>query len=149
MPSYREQKETIEELVARINDTWSRSRWSPIRYRYGSWERSELLAQYRAADVALVTPINDGMNLVAKEFCAANQGTGVLILSAFAGAAGELGGGALLVDPRNPQAVAKALRTAHRMPARERFERMKTLKTVVREQSVHDWVESFLERTRE
>lgn len=147
--SYQEQKEAIETLVARVNEEWGLPPWAPVQYRYGSWERVELLAHYRAADAAVVTPVNDGMNLVAKEYCAANPGGGVLILSAFAGAAGELGSGALLVDPSDPRGIATAIRTARRMPGQERFERMKTLKTVIRENPVQHWVQSFLERTVE
>ena len=147
MQPYQEQKAAIEALVDAVNRRWGRPDWTPVRYRYGTWDRTELLAHYRAADAALVTPVKDGMNLVSKEYCAANPGDGILILSAFAGAAGELGGGALLVDPADPQGIAAAIRHAHQMPSQERMERMRTLKSAVRGRPIEGWVDAFLDRT--
>lgn len=144
IPAYRETKQEIERLVRSINRRWETDGWQPVEYLYDSWLRSELLAHYRAADMALVTPLNDGMNLVAKEYAVANQGSGVLILSAFAGAAAELGSEALLVDPREPDSVATAIYRAFRMPPQERSARMARAKTTVRTHDVHRWVEGFL-----
>ena len=145
IPAYADTRSEIEELVRRINAEWGSEDWTPVEYRYGRWDRKELLAHYRIADVALVTPLNDGMNLVAKEYCVANQGTGVLILSAFAGAAGALGHSALLVHPRSPEGVAHAIQQACTMPAAERSARMRGACQTVRTGNVHRWVERFLD----
>ncbi len=148
VPAYVETKARVEELVSKINGEWGDGGWTPVDYRYERWEREELLAHYRIADAALVTPVNDGMNLVAKEFCAANGGSGVLILSAFAGAAGQLGHSALLVNPRDPESLAQAIRRACAMPAEERDARMTAARRSVRVSNVHRWVSSFLEAER-
>lgn len=144
IPAYRKTKDEIEVLVRSINQRWGTDAWQPVEYLYASWSRSELLAHYRAADVALVTPLNDGMNLVAKEYAVANQGSGVIILSAFAGAAAEFGFEALLVDPSEPDSVAVAILSAFQMPMRERRARMARAGTTVRIQDVHGWVRDFL-----
>ncbi len=145
VPAYAETKARIEALVSEINRQWGGEAWTPVDYRYERWEREELLAHYRIADAALVTPVNDGMNLVAKEFCAANAGSGVLILSAFAGAAGDLGHSALLVDPGDGEGLAHAIGTACAMPRAERTSRMTTARRSVRHRDVHRWVSGFLE----
>ncbi len=121
IPQYREMKTEIEQLVGRINGEFARpGLWVPVWYEYRSLSRLELLAYYRAADIALITPLKDGMNLVAKEYCACSiEEDCVLILSEFAGAAAQLAGGALLVNPYDVRAVAEAIRVAHGMP-RER-----------------------------
>jgi trehalose 6-phosphate synthase len=104
------------------------------------------VAYYRLADVALVTPLNDGMNLVAKEYCAANvDETGALILSEFAGAAAELKHGALLVNPYDVAGMAAAMGYALTMPDKERRERMVALRSIVRRNDVHRWVSLFLD----
>ncbi len=144
IPAYKETKGEIEASVRRINERWGTQAWQPVEYLYDSWSRSELLAHYRTADVALITPLNDGMNLVAKEYAVANQGSGVIILSAFAGAAQELGTDALLVDPCEPGSVAMAIFQAFQMSPRERKERMERARTTVRTHDVHRWVEGFL-----
>ena len=149
--AYQDTKAEIEALVEAINEEWGSADWLPVRYHYGRWSRRELLARYRAADIALVTPLNDGMNLVAKEYCAANGGEGVLILSCHAGAAVELGDVPLLVDPTNEQAVSRAILAAFRMPYGERFKRMAAAREMLRAWDVHRWVAEFLEegaRTR-
>jgi len=89
--SYQELKQEIEGLVGEINGQYTDGGWTPVHYMFRSVSRTELLAYYRACEIALVTPLKDGMNLVAKEYCACNiDGNGVLILSEFAGAAAEL-----------------------------------------------------------
>ena len=142
---YRQTKDEVEQLVRRINTLFGRGDWSPVRYVYGSWARDELLAWYVAADVAVVTPLRDGMNLVAKEFVAANRGRGVLVLSPGAGSARELGSGALLADPRNEERLTMALRFALAMPAAERRSRLTRLQHHLRGHDVHHWAASFLE----
>jgi trehalose 6-phosphate synthase len=117
----------------------------PVWYEYRSLTRLELLAYYRAADIGLVTPLKDGMNLVAKEYCACSiEEDCVLILSEFAGAAEELGNGALLVNPYDLQGVAEAIRRAHQMPQPERVARMRAMRRSIRRRDVFEWVDSFL-----
>merc|ERR1719150_3596426 len=112
-----------------------RSRWSPIRYIYGCVAQSELAGFYRDADVALVTPLRDGMNLVAKEFVACRTcRPGVLILSPFAGAGSQMHE-ALLVNPYEVGSVAAVLARALNMPADEREVRMNALRA---REKVHD-----------
>jgi trehalose 6-phosphate synthase len=107
--------------------------------------RTELLAYYRAADIALVTPLKDGMNLVAKEYCACSiEEDCVLILSEFAGAAAQLAAGALLVNPYDIEGVAAAVREAYFMPAEERAARMRRIRRSIRSEDVFDWVDSYL-----
>ncbi len=150
IPNYRELRQEVERLVSEINGKFSDSGWIPIVYLYRYLSREELVAHYRVADIALVTPLKDGMNLVAKEYCAAQvDHQGILILSEFAGAATELRCGALLVNPNDQQAVADALVAAARMPVGERKKRMQGLRTALRENDVYDWAEAFLESGRE
>lgn len=148
IPEYRDTRREIEDLVDGIRAEFGRhgeGGWTPVRYEYGSWDRPELLAHYRAADVALVTPLRDGMNLVAKEFCAARGGRrGVLVLSAFAGAAEELGEAALVVDPRSPRDVAEAIHRACTMPAEERRRRSAVARARIEAWDVHRWAGEFL-----
>src|SRR5581483_6012701 len=100
IPKYKELRRDIELLVSQINGEFSERGWVPIHYMHRNVGRDELLAHYRAADVALITPLKDGMNLVAKEFCAAQvDERGVVVISEFAGASDELRHGAILVNP--------------------------------------------------
>jgi trehalose 6-phosphate synthase len=146
IPQYREMKTEIEQLVGRINGQFARpGGWVPVWYEYRSLSRLELLAYYRAADIALITPLKDGMNLVAKEYCACSiEEDCVLILSEFAGAAAQLAVGALLVNPYDIRGVADAIRAAHAMPAEERTARMRRMRRAVRSKDVFWWVDSFL-----
>ena len=117
IPKYGELKAQIERLVSEINGHFSEPGWVPVHYIHRCIDRAELLAYYRAAHIALVTPLKDGMNLVSKEYCASRvNNDGVLILSEFAGAAFQLHRGALLVNPYHTRAVAEAIRTAFEMP---------------------------------
>jgi trehalose 6-phosphate synthase/phosphatase len=147
IPQYERMKTEIEQLAGRINGEFARpGGWVPVWYEYRSLTRLELLAYYRAADIALITPLKDGMNLVAKEYCACSiEEDCVLILSEFAGAAAQLGGDALLVNPFDIEQVAEAIRDAVRMPAAERTARMRRMRRAVRRQDVFWWVESFLQ----
>jgi trehalose 6-phosphate synthase len=146
IPQYHRMKTEIEQLVGRINGAFARpGGWVPVWYEYRNLSRLELLAYYRAADIALITPLKDGMNLVAKEYCACSiEEDCVLILSEFAGAAAQLGSGALLVNPYDVQGVAEAIRTAHAMPVAERTARMRRMRRSIQRQDVFWWVESFL-----
>jgi len=143
---YRALKSEIEGLVSEINGRFSRSGWIPVHYMFRSLERTELLAYYRAADIALITSLKDGMNLVAKEYCAANvDKSGVLVLSEFAGAAAQLRRDSLLVNPYDIQGVAEAIHQAYGMGIDERRRRMHGLRKSVARRDVFWWVDSFLQ----
>ncbi|MEE8433340.1 MAG: trehalose-6-phosphate synthase [bacterium] len=144
IPQYELLKNEIEQLVGEINGQYAQPGWVPIQYIYRSLSRTELLAFYRAADIAMITPLDDGMNLVAKEYCAVNS-DGVLVLSEFAGAAHQLHRGALLVNPYDLEGVADAIYQAYKMDPRERTERMSRLRRIVQQQDVFRWVSSFLQ----
>ena len=146
VPEYARMKTEIEQLVGRINGAFARpGGWVPVWYEYRSLSATELVAYYRAADIALITPLKDGMNLVSKEYCACSiEEDCVLILSEFAGAAEQLGNEALLVNPHDVQGVAAALRKAYSMAPAERTARMRAMRRSIRRQDVFAWVESFL-----
>jgi trehalose 6-phosphate synthase/phosphatase len=142
---YSQLKREIDETVGRINGRFAEPGWSPIRYLVRSLPPDELATLYRQADVALVTPLRDGMNLVAKEYIASQiENDGVLVLSELAGAAEELQE-ALVVNPFDIGAVADALHRALTMPEDERRARMSALRDRVRARDVHAWVRGFLE----
>ncbi|AXC14139.1 Alpha,alpha-trehalose-phosphate synthase [UDP-forming] [Acidisarcina polymorpha] len=144
IPRYQELRSQIEQLVSSINGDFSEPGWTPIEYMHHSVPREELLAMYRSADIALITPLKDGMNLVAKEYCTAHvENSGVLILSEFAGAAPELGAGAILVNPYDEVGVACALRQAIEMEPRERHQRMLRLRRQIRNADILGWRDHF------
>lgn len=141
---YVKQRREVEELVGHLNGRHGHTEWVPVRYLFQSYSQRDLAAFYREADVALVTPLRDGMNLVAKEFVAAQTGDpGVLVLSQFAGAASELSD-AVLVNPYDIDASAHALHAALSMPVEERIERQRALLARVHSQTAAAWAEGFL-----
>ncbi len=146
IPEYLDLKTRIERLVGEINGEFTRpGGWVPVHYVFRSLRRADLLAYYRAAQIALVTPLKDGMNLVAKEYCACSiEEDCVLILSEFAGAAAQMQNGALLVNPYDVEGVAEAIVRAFHMPADERRARMRRLRRGVRRQDIFWWVDGFL-----
>jgi trehalose 6-phosphate synthase/phosphatase len=145
IPRYHEFKQRIDRLVGDINGRFSSSNWLPVQYHFRGLDREDLLAHYRACDIAFVTPLKDGMNLVAKEYCACRiEENGLLILSQFAGAAEQLKPGALLVNPYDVEEMADAVLKAFRMSEAERSARMKRMRRVVRDENVFWWVDSFL-----
>ncbi|HEX4487777.1 MAG TPA: trehalose-6-phosphate synthase [Terriglobales bacterium] len=145
IPKYQDLRQQVELLVSEINGQYTESGWVPIHYMYRSLRREDLLGYYRAADIALITPLKDGMNLVAKEFCAAQvDERGVLVLSEFAGASPELRHGALLVNPNDFVGVAQAIYEACQMLPAEKRRRMKLLREIVKSQDVHRWARSFM-----
>jgi len=145
IPRYHEFKQRIDRLVGDINGRFSTSTWLPVQYHFRSLDREDLLAHYRGCDIAFITPLKDGMNLVAKEYCACRvDDNGVLILSQFAGAAEQLKTGALLVNPYDVEEVADTILEAFRMTDSDRASRMKRMRRVVREENVFWWVDSFL-----
>jgi trehalose 6-phosphate synthase/phosphatase len=147
--SYQHFKRQLEERVGRINGACGTVRSTPVHYVHRSVPTEELVALYCAADVMLVTPLRDGMNLVAKEFVASRvDDDGVLLLSEFAGAACELHS-ALIVNPYDVDGVAAALARALDMPTEERRARMRALRRVVNEHDIHAWADGFLRELRE
>ncbi len=146
IPNYKHLRRELELLVSEINGEFTQPGWVPVHYIHRSLSREDLLAYYRAADVGLVTPLKDGMNLVAKEFCAAQvDERGVLIVSEFAGCGQELRCGAILVNPNDFAEVAQALHHAVAMPLEEKRSRMRLLRDIVKEHNVHRWIRSFLQ----
>lgn len=142
---YRTFKRTVDELVGRINGRFGTPGFTPIRYVNRGLDSRGVTALYLAADVMLVTPLRDGLNLVAKEFVAARtDGDGVLVLSEFAGVAAELPD-AVAFNPYDIDGAAAALAAALAMPEAERRRRMAALRPAVVEHDVHAWVHAFLE----
>ena len=145
IPGYQVLKAEIERLVAQVNGEYAEPGWVPINYIHRALPRTELLALYRTSRVALVTPLKDGMNLVAKEYCACRlDNEGILILSEFAGAATELKHGSIQVNPYDQSAVAAALATAVSMEPAEQRRRMLKLRNQVRRANLGAWLEAFL-----
>jgi trehalose 6-phosphate synthase/phosphatase len=144
--AYRELRDEVEATVGRIAGEFATSSWSPIHYMYHCLSQTEVVSLYRAADAVLVTPLRDGMNLVAKEFVASRpDGDGVLVLSEFAGAAAELSE-ALLVNPYDVERTADTLERALAMPEEERRARMAVLRHRVLTYDVHWWARSLIDR---
>jgi trehalose 6-phosphate synthase len=143
---YEDLRHELERLAGEINDAYGELDWMPIRYMNRIWARRRLPALYRCASVALVTPLRDGMNLVAKEFVAMQDEAdpGVLVLSRFAGAAEQMRD-ALIVNPYDIPATARAIQRALQMPLAERCERHRSLLSQIRENDVHAWRRSFLD----
>ncbi|HSK79590.1 MAG TPA: trehalose-6-phosphate synthase [Thermoanaerobaculia bacterium] len=145
VPAYQALKAIVERLVGEINGQFSTAGWVPVQYHYKSLVRQDLLALYRMARISFVTSIKDGMNLVAKEFCACQvDRSGVLVLSEFAGAAAQLQEGALLVNPHDIEGMADALKEAFDMDEDERRRRMDAMREIVREQDIFWWVDYYL-----
>lgn len=142
--AYRRFREEVEAEVSRINGRFAQPDWTPIRYVRRSLRREALRDLYRQADVMIVTPIRDGLNLVAKEYCAARiDGDGVLVLSEFAGVADELGD-AVVINPYDITAFADALHQALLMPDTERHRRMASLRAQVFASDGAAWAAGFL-----
>jgi trehalose-6-phosphate synthase len=146
VPEYAEQRRRIENIVGRINGDYGETAWVPVRYLYRSYAQAQLAELYRAAAVGYVTPLRDGMNLVAKEFVAARDPAdpGVLLLSRFAGAAVELRD-AVLTNPWHADGMARDLDLFLRMKLAERQERHRKLLAVVSRTTAMTWAEDFLE----
>jgi len=141
---YASLKEEIDELVGRINAQYRTISWNPILYFYRSLPLEELAALYRLAEVALVTPMRDGMNLVAKEYVASRlDQRGVLILSERAGAARELSD-ALIINPTDVGQLVEAMHEALVMPEEEQITRMSAMQTLVKRYNVFSWTRLFM-----
>ena len=146
---YRLLKEEIDLLVGRINGRFGTMHWRPIHYFYRSLPFEDLSALYRMAQVCLVTPMRDGMNLVCKEFVASKlDKKGVLILSEMAGASKELND-AILINPNDKTQVIEALKTALEMSEEEQIMHMEQMQNTLRKYNVHHWVKLFLGRLKQ
>ncbi len=144
--AYRELRDEVDAAVGRIHGEFATTSWSPIYYLHRNLSLEEIVALYRAADVVLVTPLRDGMNLVAKEFVASRPDEdGVLVLSEFAGAASELSE-ALLVNPYDVEQTSEVFFRALTMPPEERQTRMSILRQRVMTYDVHWWARAFVAR---
>jgi hypothetical protein len=146
IPSYHDPRLQIEQLIGRINGEFTApGNWVPIHYVCRRLDPLALSACYRAARVALVTPLKDGMDPVAKEYCAASiEEDCVLILSEFAGAAAQCRHGALLVNPHDIEGTADAIHRACRMDRAERLRRMRRRRREMRRRDAFWWVDSFM-----
>ncbi len=145
VPAYQELRQRVEGMVGRINGQYARPGWSPINYQHRSLPLRELIPYYVAANVMMVTPLRDGMNLVAKEYVACrDDNDGILILSEFAGAAENMRS-ALLVNPHDVDQVATTLRSALDLNPEDITARMRTLKRGVKREDVYRWADVCLE----
>ncbi len=142
--SYFALKRRLDELVGMINGAFGNIRWTPVVYQYTSLPHSELIAQYRNSNVALLTPLRDGMNLVAKEYVASlTDKKGMLILSEFTGAAKELGE-AIIINPNSRGAIANAIKGALEMPEEEQIKRNELMQKRLKRYNVFRWADDFV-----
>lgn len=147
---YRQLRSQLEQIAGHINGGHAEPDWTPLRYVNQNFSHATLTGFYRAASVCLVTPLRDGMNLVAKEFVAAQdpENPGVLVLSLFAGAADEMKE-ALLVNPHDLDGVADAIATAASMPLVSRIERWHAMMDHLRKNNINHWRQRYLEALSE
>lgn len=150
IPEYGDMVRTVNELAGEVNGQFGEVAWTPLRYVNRSYPRPQLAGIYRQAAAALVTPLRDGMNLVAKEYVAAQSpdDPGVLVLSQFAGAAAELDG-ALVVNPHETEGMAQAIRGALEMPLDERRSRFQSMFARIEKNDIDRWAETFLAKLSE
>jgi trehalose 6-phosphate synthase/phosphatase len=146
---YSDLKNQIDRLVGEINSKFTQLDWVPIQYMFRAISKTELLAYYRASDIALITPIKDGMNLVCKEYIAANiDEEGVLILSEFAGACAQLYKDALVVNPFDIEGVTNAIYLALTMPQETRKKRMHKMRQLVKKYDIFWWIQSLFDAAK-
>ncbi|MBP1059260.1 trehalose 6-phosphate synthase [Bradyrhizobium japonicum] len=144
---YRKYKEDVENAINHVNAEHGTEEWRPIHYTNDPFSQAALARLYRAAHVGVVTPLRDGMNLVAKEYVAAQdpKDPGVLVLSKFAGAAEDFNEDeALLVDPNHPEEIADAISKAANMPLEERVRRWRSMMDKIESYTIHDWSADYL-----
>ncbi|MFQ5952562.1 MAG: trehalose-6-phosphate synthase [Candidatus Omnitrophota bacterium] len=142
--TYRRLKKEIDEIIGRLNGKYSTGLWAPVHYNYGTVPFEELIALYSSADVALVTPLRDGMNLVCKEYVAAHSDNdGVLVLSKFAGAIAEIKN-CIPVNPYSPEDIADAIYEALHMSKAERKKRMTKMRNNIKYHNINTWLENCL-----
>lgn len=141
---YQQMKRQIDETIGRINGTFGNVNWTPILYQFKNLSFNSIAALYNLSDIALVTPLRDGMNLVAKEYMASRvEKTGVLILSEMAGAAKELGE-AIIINPFYVEEIANAMKVALEMPKLEQISRNQSMQTRLERYHVVRWAEDFI-----
>lgn len=146
VPHYQELKRELDELVSIINGTHGRLDWIPIRYFFRTFPFHELTAMYNLADVLLVTPLRDGMNLIAKEYVASRKdGRASVVLSETAGSARELAE-ALIVNPSDIERIAERIREAIELPETERIDRTRRIQARLERYDVHYWAKDFVEK---
>jgi len=149
VPRYKELRDQVDQLVGNINARFRTVSWLPVHYFYRSFPVEFLSALYNTADICLVTPMRDGMNLVSKEYVASRaDNTGVLILSEMAGASKELND-ALIVNPNNIGEVMRAIVQAINMPVEEQKLRMSGMREMVKKFNIHHWVRNFMDKLTE
>ncbi|MGY4403877.1 alpha,alpha-trehalose-phosphate synthase (UDP-forming) [Bradyrhizobium sp. USDA 3315] len=144
---YQKYKDDVETAINHVNAEHGKEKWNPIHYKNDSFSQAALAHLYRAAHVCLVTPLRDGMNLVAKEYVAAQdpEDPGVLVLSKFAGAAEDLDEDeALLVDPNHPEEIAAAISKAAHMALKERVKRWRSMMDKLESYTIHDWSADYV-----
>ncbi len=144
--AYKELRDYIEQTVSRINGMYATVDWTPISYQFKNLPFGQVVALYAKADVALVTPLRDGMNLVAKEYVASKQRRpGVLVLSELTGAVDELPE-AIRINPNDSQSIVRAIRKALTMSASEQKHRMQTMQRRLKQYTVQRWASDFIEQ---
>ncbi|WP_448103939.1 bifunctional alpha,alpha-trehalose-phosphate synthase (UDP-forming)/trehalose-phosphatase [Pedobacter panaciterrae] len=149
VPKYKELRDHIDQLVGNINARFRTIDWVPIHYFYRSFSVEFLSALYSTADICLVTPMRDGMNLVSKEYVASRTNNdGVLVLSEMAGASKELND-ALIVNPNNIGDIMRAIVRAIDMPIEEQNARMSSMRHIVKKFNIHLWVKNFMDKLKE
>ena len=142
--AYRGHRQLVNRLIGRIHGQFATPGWSPVHYLYRSLTQAELAGLYRAADVMLVTPLRDGMNLVAKEYVSCqSEEKGVLLVSHLAGAAEELTD-ALVINPYDLEGVADSIRQALEMPMEERRNRMRRMRDYLATHDIKAWADECL-----
>ncbi|MFB3766446.1 MAG: bifunctional alpha,alpha-trehalose-phosphate synthase (UDP-forming)/trehalose-phosphatase [Methanotrichaceae archaeon] len=142
---YQRMKRQIDEFVGKINGRFGRVNWTPILYSYRFLPFEQLIALYKASDIALVTPLRDGMNLIAKEYIATKtDGRGILILSEMAGASKAMGE-AIIINPNDIEEIADALEEALEMPEEEQIRRNGILRVRIQSYSVVKWADDFIQ----
>lgn len=147
--SYAEMKRRIDERIGAINGKYAGIGWTPVCYYYHAFPFEDLVAMYKLADVALVTPLRDGMNLVAKEYVATKDNDlGVLILSEMAGASSELSD-AIQINPNDTDQISMAICEALEMPEEEQKERLQNMQDIVGKQTVKKWAGDFVDAWKE
>jgi trehalose 6-phosphate synthase/phosphatase len=143
---YQFLKQQIDEMVGKVNGKFGTISWTPIVYQYRSLEFQPLVALYRASDVALITPLRDGMNLISKEYVASRvDQSGVLVLSEMAGASSELGE-AIIINPNNREEISEAIEEALKMPEQEQQGRIAMMQRRLEHYDVVHWAEEFLKK---
>jgi trehalose 6-phosphate synthase/phosphatase len=149
VPKYKELKDQIDQLVGNINARFRTMDWQPVHYFYRSFSVEFLSALYSTADICLVTPMRDGMNLVSKEYVASRTNNdGVLVLSEMAGASKELND-AIIVNPTNIGETMRAIVQAMEMPIEEQITRMTSMRHIVKKFNINLWVKNFMDKLKE